>query len=124
MLRFASSLTVAIFIASAASATPQPNPAIQVSATGEPKVCKHVVSAEKGAKPYELCLTKAEWEAKKRADAKNPNRMVCRYEEAPGTRFKSNKICMTAAEWENQRQLERQQIDHIQRSTCVGGAGC
>lgn len=93
-------------------------------APSQPVVCKYVVAAEDGAKPYRMCMSKAEWAAKKLSDAKDPNRKVCRYEQASGTRFRSHKICMTAAEWENQRQLERQAIDNLQRKTCVHGGGC
>ena len=69
-------------------------------------------------------MTKAEWEAKKVADLKDANRIVCRYEQQPGTRFRSAKICMPASQWAEQRRLEREAIDHIQQSTCVYGAGC
>lgn len=98
---------------------PGAKPTVQAS-----QICRQVVDPQPGAKPYELCLTTAEWDAKKKADAKNPNRIVCRYQEAPGSRFKSYKVCMTAAEWENQRQLERQAIERIQSGVCVPGAGC
>ena len=94
------------------------------STAGPGQICKHVVAAEPGTKPYQLCLTKAQWEAKKKSDARDPNRTVCRYVERSGSIFKSYKVCMTAAEWENQRQLERQQVDRIQRGSCVAGAGC
>lgn len=98
-------------------------PEVQAPADVE-KVCKMVVSAKRGAKPYEMCLTKAEWEAKKIADARDATRMVCRYVEHSGTRFRSSKVCMTAAEWENQRLADRQAVERMQMSTCVPGAGC
>ena len=88
------------------------------------KICKKVVDATPGSKPFDLCLTKAEWDAKKVADAKDPNRMVCHYEEQIGTRFRSNKVCMTAMEWENARQADRREVERIQMQTCVPGAGC
>ncbi|MBA3511494.1 hypothetical protein [Sphingomonas sp.] len=94
------------------------------STPGPSKICKHVVTAEPGSKPYQLCLTKAEWEAKEKADSRNANRTVCRYVEHSGSIFKSYKVCMTAAEWENKRQLDRQQLERIQQSTCVRGGGC
>ncbi|MFL6774724.1 MAG: hypothetical protein ACJ8EI_03600 [Sphingomicrobium sp.] len=90
----------------------------------QPKICKKVVDATPGSKPYDLCMTKAEWDAKKIADAKDPNRMVCHYEEQMGTRFRSNKVCMTAMEWENARQADRREVERIQMQTCVPGAGC
>lgn len=89
-----------------------------------PLVCRKVTTPDSGPKPFEMCLTAEQWAAKKIADAKDPNRKVCRYEEAPGTRLKSFKVCQTAAEWENQRQIERQAIERIQGTSCVGGAGC
>jgi hypothetical protein len=90
----------------------------------QPKICKSVVSAEPGAKPYQMCMTRAEWEAKKIADAKDPNRMVCQYIEESGTRFRSAKVCMTAMEWQRQRTADREAIDQIQRQSCVPGGGC
>jgi hypothetical protein len=69
-------------------------------------------------------MTKAEWEAKKIADAKDPNRMVCQYIEQSGARFRSAKVCMTAMEWQRQRYADRDAIDHIQRQSCVPGGGC
>ena len=103
-------------------ATPQP-PALQAPAEVE-KVCKMVVSAKRGARPYEMCLTKAEWDAKKIADARDATLMVCRYVEYSGTRFRSAKVCMTAAEWENQRLADRQAIERAQMGSCVPGGGC
>ena len=98
-----------------APASPAPDPT---------KVCKMVVDNTPRSKPYQLCLTKSEWEAKKIADAKDANRIVCHYEEMPGTRFRSAKVCMTAAEWWNQRQADRQAVERIQMQTCVPGGGC
>lgn len=71
-----------------------------------------------------MCLTKAQWAEMNKRDSKDANRIVCRYEQMSGTRFRSAKICMSAAEWENQRFLERQGVEAIQRTTCVSGAGC
>lgn len=121
MTTFAGALLAATILIGAGTPAPV---ALPPKAAPAGTVCKFVVASTPGAKPYEMCLTPQQWAAKKKADAKDPNRIVCRYEEASATRFKSHKICMTAAEWENQRQLERQGIDAIQRSTCVPGAGC
>ena len=100
-------------------------PATGAAASAEqPKVCKMVVGPERGAKPYEMCMTKAEWTAKKLADAKDPNRMVCQYVEHSGTRFRSSKVCMTAMQWEQQRLADRQALEQIQMQTCVPNAGC
>lgn len=121
MFRIVIPLTAILLGSSAHSAT---SPATENVAKQEPVICKKVVSAESGTKPFDMCMTKAEWAAKKKADAKDPNRMVCRYEQASGSRLKSLKICLTAAEWQNQRQLDRQAIDKLQATTCVRGAGC
>jgi hypothetical protein len=89
-----------------------------------PQICKNVVSAALGAKPYKLCMTRAQWDAKKIADAKDANRIVCRYQEQIGTRFRSAKVCMPASDWENLRLADRQAVEHIQMQSCVPGAGC
>ena len=99
-------------------------PTAQTTAADPARICKMVVAAERGAKPYEMCMSKAEWEAKAIADAKDATRMVCRYQEDIKTRFRSFKVCMTAAEWENQRLAERQAIERIQSGACVPGGGC
>ena len=112
------------FTASLASPAATPQAVDQQSATDVEKICKMVVSAKRGARPYEMCLTKADWDAKKVADAKDATRQVCRYVEYSGTRFRSAKVCMTAAEWENQRLADRQAIERMQMGTCVPGAGC
>ena len=104
--------------------SPAASPAARQPPDPSKRVCETVVGPEHGAKPYKLCMTKAEWEAKKVADAKDATRIVCHYEEMPGTRFRSAKVCMTAAEWWNQRQADRQAVERIQMQTCVPGAGC
>ena len=90
----------------------------------QPKVCKTVVGAELGAKPYQMCMTRAEWKAKKVADAKDANRTVCRYQENPSSRLRSYKVCRPASEWESQRLRDRQAVEQIQMRSCVPGAGC
>ena len=100
------------------------NPGGAVVPQDQRQVSKTVVSAEVGSKPYQMCLTAAEWKARKVAESKNPNRMVCRYQEQPGTRFRSYKICLPQSEWDNQRLRERQAIEQIQMRSCVPGAGC
>src|ERR1043165_7356364 len=104
-MTFLAAACVAGAAAAFASTAPETPTAPTVTpAPGQPKICKTVVSAEPGTKPYQMCRTKAEWDAKTIADAKDPNRMICHYEEQIGTRFRSNKVCMTAMEWENARQ--------------------
>ena len=87
-------------------------------------VCKMVVTAERGSKPFKMCMTKAEWAAKAIADAKDPNRLICQYEEVPGTRVRNRKVCLTAAVWEQRRLDDRQAIEKIQSQVCVAGGGC
>ena len=106
-----------------AAAAPEAFPPAQAPAQDQ-KVCQYVVSADVGAKPYQLCLTKAEWDAKKAEDAKDATRMVCRYEEVPGTRFRSAKVCQPKSAWDEARRLDREAVEQIQRSVCVAGAGC
>lgn len=86
----------------------------------QPLVCQTVVTAEPGTKPYKLCKTQAEWTAQKLADSKNANRIICRYEEVPGTRFRSRKVCQSASEWATQRLLQRQDVERIQMQTPIG----
>ena len=88
------------------------------------KVCKMVASNEPNTKPFEMCMTKAEWEAKAIADAKDANRIVCHYEEEPGTRLRSRKICQPASAWNARTAGDREQVEGLQMKTCVPGAGC
>ena len=117
-------ILAAVTAGSAASAALASQKAAASPAPDESKICKMVVDNKPRSKPYQLCMTKAEWEAKKIADAKDATRIECRYAEMPGTRFRSAKVCMTAAEWWNQRQADRQAVERIQMQTCVQGAGC
>jgi hypothetical protein len=83
----------------------------------QPQVCEMVVTAERNVKPYKLCMTRAEWQAKKIADAKDANRIICHYEEQMGTRFRSAKVCMPASEWDDIRRLQRQELEQVQMQT-------
>jgi len=98
---------------SAAQGQPAPN--------AEPVKCEYVVSADPGAKPTQMCLTKSEWAAKKKVDASDPNRIVCHYEEEPGTRFASRKICMSAAQWDDRKLQDRQDVERIQLQSAGRG---
>lgn len=102
-------------------ASTAPGPAVgSVAGT----VCKFVVSAKRGSKPTRLCLTESQWAAKAAKDAEDANRIECRYEEVPGTKFRSKKVCQPASEWAEQRRLHREQIEQVQMKVCVSGAGC
>jgi len=82
--------------------------------SADPVKCEYVVSADPGSKPTQLCMTKSQWAAKKKQDAADPNRIICHYEEEPGTRFASRKICMSAAQWADRRLQDRQDVERIQ----------
>ena len=94
-----------------------------VQPPAELQICK-MVTDNRATKPFQMCMTKAEWALKEIADAKDPNRIVCHYEEEPGTRLRGRKVCMTAVEWAAQRQGDREVTERIQMQTCVPGAGC
>lgn len=115
--------TVAAVGVAAFGAQPSTEGSTAQSPAAEPQICK-MVTDERAAKPFQMCLTKAEWALKEIADAKDPNRMVCHYEEEPGTRLRGRKVCMTAVEWAAQRQGDREVTERIQSQTCVQGAGC
>lgn len=111
-------------IAAAAVQTPAAQATPATGGTADEAVCKYVVSDERGSKPFRMCLTQSQWAAKEAKDAENANRIVCRYEDVPGSKFKSRKICQPASEWAEQRRLHREQVEDIQMRVCVGGAGC
>ena len=101
------------------------NQTVSEPASSDPgKVCKMVATDKPNTKPFELCMTKAEWEAKAIADAKDANRIVCHYEEEPGTRLRNHKICQPASAWNARTAGDREQVEGIQMKTCVPGAGC
>ena len=98
--------------------------AAEAASSGPAKVCKMVATDKPNTKPFEMCMTKAEWEAKAIADAKDANRIVCHYEEEPGTRLRNRKICQPASAWNARTAGDREQVEGLQMKTCVPGAGC
>jgi len=50
----------------------------------------------------------------KKADDKDPNRIICEKQEILGSRLGSKRVCMTAAEWAVKRREDRQMIDKSQ----------
>lgn len=50
----------------------------------------------------------------KKAENKDPNRIICEKQEVLGSRLGTKRVCMTAAEWETKRREERQMIDRSQ----------
>lgn len=106
----------------AAAAAPQVSSIAAASDPGE--VCKFVVSAQPGAKPFQMCLTRSEWAQRDAQAMKNANRIECRYQDVPGNRFRSKKICQPASAWAEHQRLEREALEAVQRSVCVAGGGC
>lgn len=112
----------AFALGSAAVAAPQ---ASSIAPAAKPQiVCKYVVSAQPGSKPSQLCLTKSEWAQRDAKASKDANRIECRYEDVPGSRFRSKKVCQPASAWAEHRRLEREHVEQIQRNVCVRGGGC
>lgn len=50
----------------------------------------------------------------KKADAKDPSRIICEKQEVLGSRLATKRVCMTAAEWEIRRREDRETIDKAQ----------
>lgn len=50
----------------------------------------------------------------KKADTKDPNRVICEKQEELGSRLGAKRVCMTAAEWQQKRLNDRQMIDRSQ----------
>ena len=87
-------------------------------------VCKWVLTEGEGVKPFEMCMSKAQWKAKEAADAKDPNRMVCRIGARPDSRIGAQKQCKPASQWAEEQRLEQQHIQDLQARSCVAFAGC
>jgi hypothetical protein len=51
----------------------------------------------------------------KKADTKDPNRMICEKQEVLGSRVATKKICMTAAQWEDRKREDRESIEKGQK---------
>lgn len=59
----------------------------------------------------------------KKADTKDPNRVICEKQEVVGSRLQAKRVCMTAAEWATKRREERQMIDRAQTQGVRPGGG-
>jgi hypothetical protein len=59
----------------------------------------------------------------KKADTKDPNRVICEKQEVLGSRVATKKVCMTAAQWEDRRREDRDAIDKGQRQVAVPNGG-
>lgn len=121
MVRF---LVGAAICATVLAAAPGATALAQSSADSADKVCKYVTTPERGSKPFQMCMTKAEWAAKEARDAKDPNRIVCRYEDVPGSKLKGRKVCQPASQWAEDRAMHREQVELMQKKACIPGAGC
>ena len=124
MLKPISLIAVSMLVLSLPASADQITVVSSGSTPEEKLICKKVLSAKTGSKPEPLCMTKSQWAAKKIADAKDPNRIVCHYEQSSRSKFQSTKVCMTAVEWVNHRQMERDFVERIQSGVCVKGGGC
>ena len=47
----------------------------------------------------------------KKADSKDPNRIICEKQGVLGSRLAVKRVCMTAAEWEVRKREDRQAIE-------------
>lgn len=57
----------------------------------------------------------------KKAEAKDPNRVICEKQQVMGSRLASKRVCMTAAEWQAKRLEERLSIDKAQTQRGTSG---
>jgi hypothetical protein len=48
--------------------------------------------------------------------ASDPNRMVCKHTDEPGSRIQRRKVCHTAAEWSERKRIEFQNLLEKQRN--------
>jgi hypothetical protein len=100
--------------ATAIAQSPPPNP------SDSKIVCKYVVAAgpSRENKPYRMCMSNADWALKDQRDSKDANRIICKYQENPGSPYlKGYKICQPASEWSEQERLAREHIQIIQMQT-------
>ena len=117
MIKFAV-VAFAILAATPVATAALPGQSASTPSAGDSRpICKFVLSSEPKALPYELCQTKAQWAALEASYAKDANRMVCRYEDIPGTRIGGHKICGPLNAWEARRQLAREETEKIQAAT-------
>jgi hypothetical protein len=117
MLKLASVIAILFTTPAATVSTPQ-QAANAPSASDDSKiVCQYVLGSEPNAQPYQLCQSKAQWDALEAQYAKDANRMVCHYEELPGTKLGAHKICGPQSAWEARQQAAREQTEKIQMQT-------
>ena len=59
----------------------------------------------------------------KKADNKDPNRMICEKQAVSGSRLATKRVCMTAAEWEIRKLEDRQAIEKGQMQAKAPSGG-
>jgi hypothetical protein len=118
MLRLAALVSVVSLVAATAIVPLPANGAVTSSSSGDSKpVCKYVLASDPGALPYQLCQSKAQWAALEAQYAKDANRMVCHYEDEPGTKLGWHKLCGPLSAWEARQQQAREATEKIQMMT-------
>jgi len=58
-----------------------------------------------------------------KADASDPNKVMCRRIETIGTRLDTKRVCRTRAEWEAEHASNRQDLDRAQNMRGARGGG-
>ena len=54
--------------------------------------------------------------AKRARPSYDPNRMICKHSDEPGSRIQRRKVCHTAAEWSERKRIEMQHLLEKQRN--------
>lgn len=120
MLRLAA---IATLVSLAATTGILASPGVAATTASSPAdtkpVCKYVLASDPGALPYQLCQSNAQWAALEAHYAKDSNRMVCHYEDEPGTKLGAHKICGPLSDWEARRQQAREATEKIQMGTAA-----
>ena len=62
-------------------------------------------------------MQEADWAMKQAKDSKNANRIVCHYEDVPGSRLQGQKICQPASAWAEDRRAAREATEKVQMGT-------
>lgn len=120
MLKLALLATFAFFATAAGSAASIGVASTAASSPGDTTpVCKSVLASDPGALPYQLCQSKAQWSALEAQYAKDANRMVCHYEDEPGTKLGAHKLCGPLSAWDARRQQAREATERIQMGTAA-----
>jgi hypothetical protein len=52
------------------------------------------------------------------------NERICEKITPVGSRLAAKRFCGTRAEWEEKRRLDREEVEKVQKNTCVRHAGC